>query len=261
MLSRNNLVSIVVPVFNEEAGIEQLKEKLLQLHGLLAHEFDLELVFVDDGSSDRTVEMLHQSFADSPVPFMIAGHGTNRGIGAAFRTGFEHCRGSLICTIDADCSYSPDGLRLLLMALRVTGADIAVASPYHPQGGVEGVAAWRLLLSRGCSQLYRWLSPLKLYTYTSIFRAYRASVVQSVAFRSDGFVSAAEILIAAGRRGYTVTEVPLILRARTSGQSKMKIMRTIASHLAMLWSLVAPPSAPAPVSLAPQTSNIVDDRN
>lgn len=78
-------------------------------------------------------------------------------------------------------------------------------------------------------------------------------------FRSNGFVSAAEILIAAGRRGYTVTEVPLILRARTAGQSKMKIMRTIASHLAMLWSLIAPTATPA--RLAPRTSNALDDRN
>lgn len=253
------LVSIVVPIFNEESGIAQLKEKLLSLHGLLAQEFEMELVFVDDGSSDRTVEGLRKGFADAHIPFTISEHGTNRGVGAAFRTGFESCRGSLICTIDADCSYSPEGLRLLLMALRVTGADIAVASPYHPQGGVEGVGAGRLLLSRGCSQLYRWLSPLKLYTYTSIFRAYRANVVKSVAFRSNGFVSAAEILIAAGRRGYTVTEVPLILRARTAGRSKMKILRTIASHLAMLWSLIVPTAAPA--ELAPRTSNAIDDRN
>ncbi|MBZ5522480.1 MAG: glycosyltransferase [Acidobacteriia bacterium] len=259
MSVENQLVSIVVPVFNEEAGIEQLKDKLLSLHGLLAHEFEMELVIVDDGSSDRTVERLRERFADAPVPFTITEHGTNRGIGAAFRTGFENCRGSLICTIDADCSYSPEGLRLLLMALRVTGADIAVASPYHPQGGVEGVPPWRLLLSQGCSQLYRWFSPLKLYTYTSIFRAYRATVIQSVAFRSNGFVSAAEILIAAGRRGYSVTEVPLVLRARTAGQSKMKIMRTIASHLAMLWSLIAPTATPA--RLAPRTSNALDDRN
>ncbi|HWZ42843.1 MAG TPA: glycosyltransferase [Candidatus Saccharimonadales bacterium] len=255
------LVSVVVPVFNEEAGIPLLKDKLLRLQDLLAGEFEMELVFVDDGSRDRTVERLREEFGGAPVAFTIAEHGKNLGIGAAFRTGFENCRGQVICTIDADCSYSPEGLHLLLVALRTADADIAVASPYHPCGGVEGVAAWRLLLSRSCSQLYRWFSPLKLYTYTSIFRAYRAKVVQTVAFRSDGFVSAAEILIAAGRRGYKVAEVPMVLRARTAGQSKMKIMRTIASHLAMLWGFIAPAQAVAPERLAPRTSAALDDRN
>ena len=245
MSSQKQLVSIVVPIFNEEDGIEQLRHKLLDLHRLLADEYEMEFVFVDDGSSDKTVEELQKKFAGSPAPFTIAEHGINRGIGAAFRTGFEYCLGSLVCTIDADCSYSPQGLRLLLMALRSTGDDIAVASPYHPNGGVEGVAGWRLVLSRGCSILYRLLSPLKLYTYTSIFRAYRAAVVRNVPFRSDGFVSAAEILVAAGRQGYTVTEVPMVLRARATGHSKMKILRTIGSHLRMLWSFVVPQPMPS----------------
>lgn len=233
-------ISIVIPIFNEEDGVELLKEKLMRLKSLLGAECYPEFVFVDDGSSDRTVERLRRHFTPSGVPFQIIEHGVNRGVGAAFRSGFARAGGAIVCTIDADCSYSPEGLKSLLDALRTTGADIAVASPYHPQGGVEGVPVWRLALSRGCSVLYRRLSPLKIYTYTSIFRAYKAEVVRNVPFRADGFVSASEILIAAGRRGYTVTEVPMVLRARAIGRSKMKVMRTIGSHLRMLGQLISP---------------------
>jgi dolichol-phosphate mannosyltransferase len=141
--------------------------------------------------------------------------------------------------MDADCSYSPEGLQSLLAALCDTGADIAVASPYHPRGGVQGVALWRLALSRGCSLLYRRLSPLKIHTYTSIFRAYRAEVIQKVPFHANGFVSAAEILITAARCGYTVTEVPMVLRTRVAGRSKMKVLRTIGSHVRLLARLIA----------------------
>ncbi len=233
-------ISVVIPIFNEEDGILLLKEKLLRLQQLLQAEFDLEFVFVDDGSRDCTVERLQQHFIAASVRFEIVEHGVNRGVGAAFRSGFARATGSVICTIDADCSYSPEGLKSLLDELRSSGADIAVASPYHPQGGVEGVPLWRLALSRGCSLLYRRLSPLKLYTYTSIFRAYKAEVIRNVTFKADGFVSASEILIAAGRRGYRVTEVPMVLRARAIGRSKMKVLRTMGSHILMLGQLVSP---------------------
>lgn len=242
------LVSVVVPIFNEEAGIGLLREKLFKLKALLENTCRLEFVFVDDGSSDATVVGLKEQFGNAGIRFQIVEHGRNRGVGAAFRSGFRVCTGKLICTIDADCTYSPEGLKLLLDALASTGADIAVASPYHPQGGVEGVPWWRLALSRRCSALYRWASPLKLYTYTSIFRAYRSEVIRNVSFTSDGFVSAAEILLAAGRQGYRVTEVPMVLRSRSIGRSKMKVVRTIFSHLRMLSRFVSGKSAPPPKS-------------
>ena len=254
MSTSPQLVSVVVPIFNEEAGIGLLREKLFKLKTLLETTYALELVFVDDGSSDATVVGLKDKFADAGVPFQIVEHGRNRGVGAAFRSGFQVCTGKLVCTIDADCTYSPEGLKLLLDALAATGADIAVASPYHPQGGVEGVPWWRLALSRRCSALYRWASPLKLYTYTSIFRAYRREVIRNVSFTSDGFVSAAEILLAAGRQGYRVTEVPMVLRARSIGRSKMKVVRTIVSHLRMLSRFVGGKSAPPPRKSEPQLS-------
>jgi dolichol-phosphate mannosyltransferase len=250
MLHTKQLVTILVPIFNEEDGIAQLKAKLQALQGLLQADYDLEFIFIDDGSSDQTVPRLREAFRNAEIPARVIEHGVNRGVGAAFRTGFLAADGDSICTIDADCSYSPEGLQQLLAALRSSGADIAVASPYHPQGGVEGVAAWRLVLSKGCSLLYRLLSPLKLYTYTSIFRAYRGEVVRSVQFRGDGFVSASEILIAAGRLGYTVTEVPMVLRSRAVGRSKMKILRTVISHLDVLFSFMVP-SRPTPLRRPP----------
>jgi len=252
MSSAPQLVSIVAPIFNEEDGIGLLREKLLKLRELLTASSSLEFIFVDDGSKDRTVEKLKEFFSDAGVPFQIVVHKRNLGVGAAFRSGFRVCRGKLICTIDADCTYSPEGLKLLLAALDASGADIAVASPYHPDGGVEGVPWWRLALSRRCSALYRWASPLKLYTYTSIFRAYRAEVIRNVNFTSDGFVSAAEILLAAGRQGFSVTEVPMVLRARSIGHSKMKVLRTIVSHLRMLAHFASGSTATSKSGLLPR---------
>jgi dolichol-phosphate mannosyltransferase len=89
-------------------------------------------------------------------------------------------------------------------------------------------------LSRVCSLFYRLISPVRLYTYTSVFRAYRRTVIESVAFEEDGFVSAAEVLIRAAEQGYRIVEVPMILHSRKIGHSKMKVLKTIRQHLNMM---------------------------
>jgi len=235
--SRKQTVSIVIPMCNEEESISILKEKLAVLHRKLAIDFAVEYCLVDDGSSDRTWELM-PAVVPQGARYAWRRHNTNRGLGAAIRTGFKAASGDIVCTIDADCSYSPENLSSLIGVVISGAADVAVASPYHPQGRVAGVAPWRLLLSRKCSSLYRILSPLKLYTYTSIFRAYRRSVVRDLQFHSNGFVSAVEILLRAHRLGYRITEVPLELRARQHGYSKIRIVRTICIHLWMMASLV-----------------------
>ena len=114
-----------------------------------------------------------------------------------------------------------------------------MASPYHPEGAVEGVPRWRLVLSRGCSALYGLIAPVRLHTYTSVFRAYRRDVIRTVRFEEDGFVSASEILIRAAEAGYRIVEVPMTLHARKIGQTKMKIVRTIRGHLRLITSTSA----------------------
>jgi dolichol-phosphate mannosyltransferase len=228
----NDLISVVIPVFNEEAGIAQLQERLAVVREKW-RERRVEFVFVNDGSSDATQLVLENTFGNDPQ-CRIVKHAVNRGIGAAFRTGFSNSQGSIICTIDADCSYGPENLYSLVTALDEQNADIAVASPYHPQGKVEGVPRWRLVLSKGCSLFYRTVAPVRLYTYTSVFRAYRKPVVDAVELRENGFVSAAEVLIRAAEQGFRITEVPMTLHARKIGQTKMKILRTIREHLRLM---------------------------
>ena len=230
-------ISIVVPLLNEADGIQQLRAKLGKVKSALADYGEVEYVFVDDGSTDGTLSLLRKAFPEGDL-CRIMSHGHNRGIGAAFRTGFQQATGSIVCTIDADCSYEPEGLKRLVGEMIEGNADIAVASPYHPNGTVQGVGAGRLLLSKTCSAMYRIISPVPLYTYTSIFRAYRCAVIDDVEFESDGFVSAAEILIHAAEKGYRVIEVPMVLRARQLGTTKMKIVRTIGRHLSMMSTIL-----------------------
>jgi dolichol-phosphate mannosyltransferase len=226
-------VCIVIPVCNEEGSFAILSEKLKELHRTLERQYQLEYCIVDDGSTDRT-PLLARSVAPSSSKCTVLSHVRNLGVGAAFRTGCAHVSADIVCTIDADCSYAPAELQKLLEPIARDEADVVVASPYHPSGAVEGVQQWRLLLSLQCSRLYRAVSPLKLHTYTSIFRAYRGSIVKTLGFPSDGFVSAVEILMSAAAQGYRVSEVPATLTKRVAGYSKMRLVRTVQSHAHLL---------------------------
>jgi dolichol-phosphate mannosyltransferase len=241
-------VSVIAPLFNEEQGIPRLAETLAKLRDQLRPKYELECVLVDDGSRDQTSEVVERCFRNTPHIVKVA-HDCNRGLGAAMRTGFRNATGSIVCTIDADCTFNPLELPKLLTAMEEGNADIATGSPYHPQGGVENVVPWRLFLSQGASKIYRVICRGKLYSYTSIMRAYQRDVVERISFASDGFVAVTEILLRALNEGYKVVEVPMVLRRRATGVSKMNVGRNILAHLVLasrvlLWRFL-PPGPPA----------------
>jgi dolichol-phosphate mannosyltransferase len=226
-------ISIVVPLYNEKDGIPQLSQTLSQLALKLAPDYELECVLVDDGSHDGTSEEAQKVFAWSSRP-VHARHERNRGLGAAVRTGFGKATGEIVCTIDSDCTFDPLNIPGMLKVMDDQKVDIVTGSPYHPLGGVENVLPWRLLLSQGASVLYRRLCACKLYTYTSLMRAYRRQVIETVAFESDGFSATTELLLRAAHQGYKVAEVPMVLKSRAIGVSKMKVMYTIRTHLGLM---------------------------
>jgi len=230
-------ISLIVPVFNEEKGVATLAARVGKLREALRPEYELECLLVDDGSGDRTVALLRQSFAGC-ADVRVLEHGRNRGPGAAMRTGFQQATGAILCTIDADCTFDPLEIPKLLEAMEREKADIGIGSPYHPQGAVENVVAWRLFLSKGASWMHRRVSRSSLYSYTSFLRAYRRGVLENVPFESDGFVSVTELLIKALLSGYTAVEVPTVLRRRVAGVSKMNVYRNVISHVRLAAAIV-----------------------
>jgi dolichol-phosphate mannosyltransferase len=230
-------LSIVVPCCNEIENVPKLEQELLPVAVELSKSRSTEIVFIDDGSSDGTWEALLGRFGngqESPVAFKFEKHPSNRGLGAALRTGFGAASGKVIVTTDSDGTYRFCEIPALL-SLLTPDVDIVTASPYHPRGGVAGVPAYRLVLSRGSSTIYRLLADRRVYTYTSLFRAYRRRVIETVPFASDGFLAGTEILVNGMLMGYRTAEYPAVLHARVGGTSKAKLVRTILAHLSFQW--------------------------
>jgi dolichol-phosphate mannosyltransferase len=226
-------VSVIVPHYNEEESLPRLAAKLADLRHRLTPDYELEIVLVDDGSAKPTAELIDRCFRALPKVVRVA-HDRNRGLGAAIRTGVQLATGDIVCMLDADCTYEPVGVLKLLAALEESGADIAIGSPYHPEGGVENARPWRLFISKCASRLYARVCSRKLYTYTSMMRAYRRPVLDGLEFESDGFVAVTEILLRVLQRRFRVVEVPLVLRSRVTGVSKMRVMRTTIAHLRLM---------------------------
>jgi dolichol-phosphate mannosyltransferase len=202
----------------------------------LRRKWSVEIVFVDDGSTDGTYQKLIEISRGQP-DVQIVQHPVNRGLGAALRTGFANAAGEVIVTTDSDGTYGFDEIPALLSYLK-PGINIVTASPYHRQGGVENVPPYRIFLSRGSSLIYQIIVDRHIATYTALFRAYQREVTRCVPFHSTGFLAGTELMVNAMLMGYRVAEYPTVLHSRAAGASKAKILRTIRAHLRFQWGVL-----------------------
>ena len=253
-------VTVVVPLYNEEANIPYLRGNLVDLARRLSRQHHLQFILVDDGSSDGTWEQLQARFADVSACRLIR-HEKNAGVAAAILTGIRSATTPIVASMDCDCSYDPGELEKMIPM--IADADLVTASPYHPDGRVYNVPSWRLFLSRTLSAIYSQLLSSKIHTYTSCFRVYRKAAVDTLPVQQGGFLGVAELLIRLRLAGGRVVEYPTTLASRLFGESKMKVLRTIFKHLGLISDLVRlrlrgePGTPPAREALLPPSSATV----
>jgi polysaccharide deacetylase family protein (PEP-CTERM system associated) len=229
-------VSIVVPCFNERPALPYLSNTLESVSKLLAKDYAPRFVFVDDGSTDGTWELLNRLFGTREDCRLVKNE-INRGVAASILTGIRYASDEIVCSMDCDCTYDPHEL-VHMIPLLTPDVDLVTASPYHPQGGrVMNVPGWRLVLSKGASWLYSKVLRHKLHTYTSCFRVYRRSAVADLELKEMGFLGVSETLALLDLRGHNIREFPTTLYVRILGQSKMKVARNIVGHLKNLWRM------------------------
>jgi len=199
-------VSVVIPAFNEE---RRLLPTLERLHAhLSARPMSYEIVVVDDGSRDKTCEVVEEAAARLPNIVLLRKQ-RNRGKGAAVRHGMLLARGRIRVMWDADCSMPPEELPRLLAPIESRHAEIAIGSRYAEGARTVKQPRYRVLWSRLCNKIIqRWLVPRVLDTQCG-FKAFTARAALNL-FRSatiDGWAFDLEILALARRRGFAIDEV------------------------------------------------------
>lgn len=229
-------ISIIVPCYNEEEGIPSLIEQLNPAVKDLKKEYEVEIIFVDDGSKDRTYELLKEEY-DDRRDVKIIRHKKNYNLGAALRTAFKHATGDVIVPMDSDCTYRPSIIKNILKLLD-ENTDIVIASPYHPKGKVDNVPFYRLFLSKSISKIYSIILGANIHAYTAIVGAYRKKVLDTIRFKSNDFLCGAEINISAILKGYKIKEYPATLHSRKYGKSNIRLLKVIVSHIKFIIKLI-----------------------
>lgn len=229
-------ISVIIPMYNEE---DNVLRTLVEVNSVMKDYDDYEIIVVDDGSKDDTYRLAKEFSSDNPYVNVIK-QPVNMGMGRALRTGFERSQGEIIITIDADLSYNPSHINLLTSVLiNDPTVDIAVGSPYMEGGDVKNVPFIRLFISKVANKFVGFSMPENLSTVTSVMRAYRREVVESLELESNGTNINLEILSKAIATRYKIKEVPAVLEGRELGQSKLKFRSKTISHV--LFSLYEKP--------------------
>jgi len=236
-MNRNIPLSIIVPCYNEQAGISFLAETLKEFEQGHDRVFQLTFILVDDGSEDNTWELLQQHFPASSKNVLLQ-HQQNEGIAAAIITGFQAVSTPYAAVIDSDCTFHPAQLSEMI-TLFTEKTQVVVASPLHPFGQMQNVPKWRQSMSYGAAWLYRLLLRQKLTSYTSCFRIFRAGVIRDLRLSDYGFCGVTEILVRLDFSGHEFVEYPAVLGTREYGTSKINTVKTIFDHLQMLSKIAA----------------------
>jgi glycosyltransferase involved in cell wall biosynthesis len=209
------MLSVVIPLLDEEGNLELLHQKLTAT--LISADLAYEIVFVNDGSTDRSTTILRELFErDSTVT--VINFRQNFGKTAALTAGFRQSQGEVIVTLDADLQDDPAAIPDMLAKLN-EGYDLVAAWRYDRQDPVD--KTWP-------SRVFNWavstFSRLELHDFNCGFKAYRREVTQQVPLYSD-FHRFTPVL-AAGK-GFRVTELPVQHHSRHSGTSKYGPGRTV----------------------------------
>jgi dolichol-phosphate mannosyltransferase len=234
---------VVLPIFNEALNLGSLFDRIDT--ALRKESIVYRIVAVDDGSTDGTAAVI-ESCTDR-LPLHVLRHGVNQGLGAAIRSGLMEALtltapGDTIVLMDADESHTPDLIGRMLAALD-RGYDVAIASRFQPGSETIGVPLCRRVLSGAASIVFRVLFPTDgVRDFTCGYRAYRSSALASASktygdrlFEFEGFQSMVDLLLKLRAAGARFTEVPSTLRYDLKqGQSKMRIIRTIARTLELV---------------------------
>lgn len=207
-------LSIVVPVYNEEANVPLLVEEIRESLG----EGDWELLIVDDGSTDRTRDVARSlSRQDPRVRHLRLAR--NYGQSAAMQAGFDHSRGEVVVTLDGDLQNDPHDIPTLVAKLK-EGYDLVTGYRQRRRDALLR----RKLPSWVANRIIRWMTGVKVRDNGCSLKAYRRELLRRLRLYSDmhRFIPA----MAAGTAGARITEIPVAHRARRYGKSKYGLGRT-----------------------------------
>lgn len=217
------LLTVIVPVYNEEASLNKFLENLLSV--LEREKFRYEIIFVDDGSTDRSAELL-ESFAAANEKCKVVRFRRNFGQTSAMMAGFDYSSGDIIVPIDADMQNDPEDIPALLNKLN-EGFDLVSGWRENRKDSklVRNFPSWV------ANKLISKISGVKLSDYGCTLKAYRRSIVEEIKLYGEMHRF---LPIYASWAGARTTEIPVHHNPREAGESKYGLERVLKVPLDLM---------------------------
>ncbi len=206
-------LSVIMPVYNEAASIEAIVAKVL------ASDLVLELIVVDDASSDGSRDILKR-IEGRDERIHCYRHLNNRGKGAAVRTGLPHCHADAVVIQDADLEYDPADYKALLAPIIADEADVVYGSRYLDHGNRPRQRWAYRWANRLLTVLSNCCTGLALTDMETCYKCFRREVIQQMPLERDRFGIEVELTARAARMGCRIIEVGIRYEGRGHDQGK-----------------------------------------
>jgi glycosyltransferase involved in cell wall biosynthesis len=205
-------LSVIVPCFNEASTILDLIERVAASPVQMK-----EIIVVDDGSTDGTIEVLQS--IEHPLLRTIF-HPVNKGKGAALRTGFAAAQGDICIVQDADLEYDPKEFPLVIQPIIDGEADVVFGSRFQGGRPHRVVYFWHSVGNRVLTLISNMFTNINLTDMETCYKAFRREVIQSIRIREDRFGFEPEITAKVSKRNLRIYEVGISYYGRTYKEGK-----------------------------------------
>lgn len=217
------LADVIIPVFNEEDILEDFYQRVMAL------DLDLRLIFVDNASTDSSLNIL-ESFPDVD----IVRHSRNEGYGSSLVDGMRYGDNENIIIIDADCEYPPEAIPDLLAAL--DNHDVVYTSRFvgKESSGDANMPYLKYLGNKIISTLFNVLFGQNVTDLYTGCKAYKRRCIEDMDFQRMGFEHVLELSCRLSKRGHRIVDVPIVFEPRNTGSSKMNHISETSKFLYLL---------------------------
>ena len=217
-------LSLVIPIYNEEKTLENIVSKTLKIEldeFAQKNDIKLELVLVDDCSSDKSLEVAKNLAMNNPKIKVFA-HKKNQGKGAALKTGFQYATGDYIGIQDADDEYSPNDYLKLIKPILDNKADVVYGSRYLKRDVRRILYFWHTFMNKGLTLLTNMYTNLDITDMETCYKLFRADVIKNIApkLKENRFGFEPEVTIYVAKGKYRVYECAISYNPRTYEEGK-----------------------------------------
>lgn len=225
METQQLFLSVVMPAYNEQTTIAEIIRRVLQVPNLL------ELIVVDDCSTDRTQEIVQEiAGQDSKIKYIR--QPVNGGKTAALKTGFALTQGEVVIVQDADLEYDPAEISSLIEPILINNADVVYGSRFLVKKTARVLYFYHYLANKGLTFFSNCLTNLNMTDVETCYKAFRGEIIRNMTITSSGFGFEIEVTAKVAKLKCAVYEVPISYYGRTYEEGK-KI--GIRDGIAALW--------------------------